>query len=600
MQPFDALTMRAVLAESQPLIINRKVDGVCQFGRDELILSFRAKSGASQFRLSAHPIYGRLSMVRTSTDRKTSGNEMRTSFATILKKALYGATLVGIEQLPGERIVDLIFSCLDEVGRATLKTLSAEIMGRHSNLIFWERSDQKIIAASHLVNSEMSRFRQIQPGLKYARPPGQERPSIFTLKKEEFSQRWSAFELTALDPPASLEDSLEKWLASNYSGLGKNLAGEIIEAVRKDAVGQSRQLMEERLWSCLERIQGDSQFKPAMRSDLSRYTVLDLADEAKASDQWLILPAVNDLVEQFYSAKEAGEVFRQTKERMLKEAQTEIEKLKTRWQAISQGRENGASLEKSKLCGDLILANLHTISSGQLELVCQNIFSEALEEIVIPLNNNLTASQNAQNYYRQFAKVRNRQRTAELAWQDTESRIEKAQEKLKAIETTSDIAGLRALNRGQSGPIPAKIKESPASQKRKKSRLLNVTSSDGWAIYVGRNRQENDLLLSKLSQPRDLWLHVLGHSGSHVLIKTPGSKNEPPQTTIREAAQLAARFSKVTGGAKVRVVYTEVRFVKRAANGKSGMVNYENEKTIEVDTAHPLPKIFKQLFSGRD
>src|SRR6516225_9912279 len=171
MQPFDALTMRAVLAESQPLIINRKVDGVYQFGRDELVLSFRAKGGATQFRLSAHPIYGRLSLVRTSTDRKTYGNEMRTAFATILKKALWGATLVGIEQLAGERVVDLIFSCLDEVGGASLKTLSAEIMGRHSNLVFWERNDQKIIAASHLVTNEMSRFRQIQPGLKYARPP---------------------------------------------------------------------------------------------------------------------------------------------------------------------------------------------------------------------------------------------------------------------------------------------------------------------------------------------------------------------------------------------------------------------------------------------
>ena len=172
---------------------------------------------------------------------------------------------------------------------------------------------------------------------------------------------------------------------------------------------------------------------------------------------------------------------------------------------------------------------------------------------------------------------------------------------MKAIESACDIAVLRTLNnRGQNAQVVSKAKESPTDKKKKKPRLLNVTSSDGWLIYVGRNRQENDLLLSKLSQPRDLWLHILGHSGSHVLIKMPGSKSDPPQTTIKEAAQLAARFSKVTSGGKVRVVYTEARFVKRAANGKSGMVNYENEKTIEIDTAHPLPKIFKQLFASRD
>ena len=51
-------------------------------------------------------------------------------------------------------------------------------------------------------------------------------------------------------------------------------------------------------------------------------------------------------------------------------------------------------------------------------------------------------------------------------------------------------------------------------------------------------------------------------------------------------------------GAKVRVIYTQARFVKRASNGKAGVVSYENEKTIEIDTAAALPKIMKQLFSS--
>ena len=118
MQPFDALTMRAVLKEAGPLLINKKVDGVYQFGRDEILLAFRAKSGDLQFRVSAHPVYGRLCLVRSSTDHKSPTSEIRSSFATILKKMLFGSTLVGLEQVPGERVLDMIFSCLDEVGGA--------------------------------------------------------------------------------------------------------------------------------------------------------------------------------------------------------------------------------------------------------------------------------------------------------------------------------------------------------------------------------------------------------------------------------------------------------------------------------------------------
>ena len=52
-----------------------------------------------------------------------------------------------------------------------------------------------------------------------------------------------------------------------------------------------------------------------------------------------------------------------------------------------------------------------------------------------------------------------------------------------------------------------------------RANFISATSSDGWKIFMGRNRIENDRLLSELAQPNDVWLHVLGQTGSHVLIK---------------------------------------------------------------------------------
>jgi predicted ribosome quality control (RQC) complex YloA/Tae2 family protein len=135
-------------------------------------------------------------------------------------------------------------------------------------------------------------------------------------------------------------------------------------------------------------------------------------------------------------------------------------------------------------------------------------------------------------------------------------------------------------------------------KKPQKSKILSMTSSDGWTVYVGRNRQENDHLLGRLAQPNDLWLHILGQGGAHVLIRVPASKQEPPLNTIKEAAQVAARLSKATTGAKVRVVYTQCKHVKKISKENPGVVRYENEKTLEVDTAAPMPKCMKQLFNS--
>ena len=171
-------------------------------------------------------------------------------------------------------------------------------------------------------------------------------------------------------------------------------------------------------------------------------------------------------------------------------------------------------------------------------------------------------------------------------------------DQLKRIEGAKDIFELRHLKENLTGRKAHEIAKPKAKAKKgNDSKILSVNSSDGWTIYVGRNRMENDYLLSRLAQPNDLWFHVLGQGGAHVLIRIPSSKQEPPMTTILEAAQIAARLSKASTGAKVRVVYTQCKHVRKLAKDKPGLVKYEQEKTVEVDTSQPMPKPMKQLFS---
>ncbi len=663
MQPFDALTIRAVLDEAKPLLLNRRVDRVFQLARDELLISLRSKSGMVHLLLSAHATYGRICLVKQApqgakNDRAPQNNS---NFALLLRKTLASATLVHIEQLPGERIVDFVFSSTDEVGTASHKVLTAEIMGRHSNLIFWDKTKEKIIAASHIVTKEMSRQREVAPGLTYKRPPGQERPNIFKLTRDDFASQWKSLKenfeqsaaavsiaqasvaespnasaggggtstKTSVAPAAAAPfTTVEQWLIHTFTGLGRNLSEELVlasEAKSPVAEALKDPASEEKIWSVVKLL-GEARltFKPAMKSDLSRFTVLSLMPELRATDTdadaadgahsaqglWKHFPAVNDLVDDYYAAVEAREQFQQLRERLRNELRSEDEKLNSRISVASQHVKNDEHLNDMKRSGDLVLANLGTIEPGQTELEVEDLYTGGSDKIKIKLNPNLTPSQNAQWFYRQFSKSRSRQKAAKLALDEAAKKQAVVETQMKQLENAQTNEELRALRELIIGRKPAAVMQQQQlnkggqqqhQQDKKKSgkpRMLSVTSSDGWTIYVGRNRHENDQLLSKLAQPNDIWLHILGSGGAHVLIRVPASKQEPPLTTLKEAAQIAARLSKGgTSGSKVRVVYTQVKHVKKLGKDKPGQVRYENEKTLEVDTSAPMPKCMKQLFS---
>jgi predicted ribosome quality control (RQC) complex YloA/Tae2 family protein len=617
MQPFDALTMRAALQEAKPLLLNRRVDKVYQLGRDEIILAFRLKTGPGHFLLSAQASFGRLCLIGTPNLPK-HGNPP--AFCQLLRKHLTSATIVDIQQMTGERVADFTFACTDELGTKSTKVLTAEVMGRHSNLIFWDKDTEKILGASHVVTAEMSRQREVAPNLKYVRPPKQDKANVFEVNREQFD---AAFAQIGTNPEVT---TLEHWLLTAFAGMGRHLADELIAAAELpgELPPATDTETRSRLWDKIAAMQQIQHYKPAMRTDLTRYTVLswwpELRDEAQAAD-WQRFPAVNDMIESYFRTLQQREQLQQLKDRIRSELKSETDKLETRLAAATKQLENTRDLETLKKFGDLILVNAQSVNPGQTELEVEDLYSEGAgngggTQISITINPNLSPAQNAQHYYRQFAKGRVRKQAASIAQTDAAARIDVIRQHMQALEEakgSEDLARLKeiVLDRGKrsdsqrlappptgpgqkqqrpqgGGPGPGGTGKGP--------RLMSTKSTDGWLIYIGRNRNENDLLLSKLGQPHDIWLHVQGQEGAHVLIKNP-NKQDPPQSTLREAAQLAARFSRISLGSKVRVIYTHCKYVRKLGKDKPGMVRYENEKTIEVDTSAPMPASLRRLFS---
>lgn len=108
-------------------------------------------------------------------------------------------------------------------------------------------------------------------------------------------------------------------------------------------------------------------------------------------------------------------------------------------------------------------------------------------------------------------------------------------------------------------------------------------TSTGWSVWAGRNNVENDLLSHRLAAQNDYWFHAHGYPGSHVVLRREGRKEEPSAQTLREAAGVAAYWSKGKTAKKVPVAYTLVKYVSKPRGGAPGQALMKREKSLMVE-----------------
>ncbi|MEO7994899.1 MAG: NFACT RNA binding domain-containing protein, partial [bacterium] len=103
--------------------------------------------------------------------------------------------------------------------------------------------------------------------------------------------------------------------------------------------------------------------------------------------------------------------------------------------------------------------------------------------------------------------------------------------------------------------------------------------------WVGGNATANEALW-RYGENEQLWLHVRGLPGSHVLIPWP--QGQIPSDALVEAARLAVSHSSVKEGTKIPVVFVQVRYLKKPPGTPPGMVTYTRERTLLVDGFNAL------------
>ena len=568
--PIDALFLTALTEELRPRALGCRVDKVQQPARDTVILNLRGPGGGGRLLLTASPNHPRIHF----TDIPQENPAQPPMFCMLLRKHLVGGKLTGISQPRMERLVDLAFDCTDEMGSPVQKHLILEIMGRNSNLIL-TGGDGRILDCLRRVDLEMSAERQVLPGLYYHEPPRQP-------KQEIFSQTpGSVLALLQSWPEGK---PLDQWLLETFGGLSPLLCREtafrLLGAL--DAPHpQDLPAVSSHLAAVLSGLETEPKTPVILEKEgrLWDFTCLPICQYGNFVRQQTA-EDFSTLLDRFYGRRDQQDRIQQ-KTQVLRKSLTNLRN-RTARKLENQRLELEKTHDREHLrrLGDILTANLHAIRRGQPQLVTTDFYDPEMREITIPLNPAISPQQNAARYYKDYQKAKTAEKvlTEQIAKGETElSYLQSVLEELSRAESERDVQEIR-----QELVDGGYVRDTQGKKRMKipPSRPMQFRSTEGFTIWVGRNNRQNDQLTLRQAAKTDIWLHAQKIHGSHVIIETNGA--QPSDETVTEAMMLAAYYSQARDGQNVPVDHTPVKFVKKPAGAKPGMVIYDHYQTGTV------------------
>ncbi|MGQ0548061.1 MAG: Rqc2 family fibronectin-binding protein [Armatimonadota bacterium] len=559
---FDSVALAAALAECRTLTGTRLVHAD-QIDAHSIALVLRGAPGTGPSRtllLSIHPQWGRMHL----TGRTKS--VQATPFLRQISSRLDGAVLRSIDAPLFERVVTLGFDGLEGACE-----LTAEIMGRRSNLIL--RAGGVILGAHKMVGGV--RGREILPQRPYV-PPALSRPDPTNIAADDLAgiaargpndrPAWrTVLEATSGIGPALAHEVCLRAGADPYRPLPGDGAGAVADALH--ALGDAV-----RAGQFTPMLYRDAEGTPAAYAAFPMRIYEGLAGEPASMSA-----AVEEVTER---AAEVGrlEAARQALNATVRGAARRVKRAQDAVADDMRAAEDAGRLREQ---GELILAYLNQVAPG-----AQTVDVPGFDgtPVSIPLDPSRSAVENAQAYFRRYARATAARRRLPRRQSELEAERAFLENVATAIAQADDADDLWEVEQDL---IAAGLRRRAEQSLRPRAASAGRTFdlAGGYRVRVGRSARENDHLTFEDSRPNDLWLHARGMPGAHVILSAEAGK--ATEAAIETAARIAAHYSTGRGATKVPVDVTPRRFVRRVHGGRPGQVVYTNERTINVAPGLP-------------
>ncbi len=563
----DGLSLYSAMNELNKRLAGGKIDKIQQTDKEELLLMVRSLGQTYRLLINASAADNRVQL----TELKKQAPSEAPMFCMLLRKRIAGGKIVRFEQERLDRVLKISIETYNDLGDLSVFALYCELMGKHSNIILVNEKGVIVDAIKH-VGLGMSSVRFVMPGLEYSAPPAQDKQDPSKASADDFSMAMCMVGM-----------SIAKALSNAFFGLSPAVAAQLV--ARYTNKTECTQLSEAEREELAERL---AAFYADMAQGKEKASaVLNALGETEAVYPFAIAgggiklyDSIGEALDGLYINSDRREWAKRHGASARKVLQNNIERCEKKLALYADALNSGEQMEKCRLYGELLTANLHSLKSGTDTAAVDNYYADPVERIAIPLDRQLTPGENAQRYYKKYQKLKAARDMAIVQREQTLSELnylEGQLDNLTKCTAENELSELIEELKEQ-----GYIKRDKGGKKKMKlaaSKPMHFVSSTGADIYVGKNNRQNDELTLRFASPNDIWMHAKNIPGSHVIVK---GASEQDTATMTEAALLAAYYSRARGSENVAVDYTPRKYVKKPAGAKPGMVIYTTNKTAYV------------------
>ena len=563
----DGLSLYSAMNELNKRLAGGKIDKIQQTDKEELLLMVRSLGQTYRLLINASAADNRVQL----TELKKQAPSEAPMFCMLLRKRIAGGKIVRFEQERLDRVLKISIETYNDLGDLSVFALYCELMGKHSNIILVNEKGVIVDAIKH-VGLGMSSVRFVMPGLEYSAPPAQDKQDPSKASADDFSMAMCMVGM-----------SIAKALSNAFFGLSPAVAAQLV--ARYTDKTECTQLSEAEREELAERL---AAFYADMAQGKEKASaVLNALGETEAVYPFAIAgggiklyDSIGEALDSLYINNDRREWAKRHGASARKVLQNNIERCEKKLALYADALNSEEQMEKCRLYGELLTANLHSLKSGTDTAAVDNYYADPVERIAIPLDRQLTPGENAQRYYKKYQKLKAARDMAIVQREQTLSELnylEGQLDNLTKCTAENELSELIEELKEQ-----GYIKRDKGGKKKMKlaaSKPMHFVSSTGADIYVGKNNRQNDELTLRFASPNDIWMHTKNIPGSHVIVK---GASEQDTATMTEAALLAAYYSRARGSENVAVDYTPRKYVKKPAGAKPGMVIYTTNKTAYV------------------
>ncbi|MCU0567253.1 MAG: NFACT family protein [Oculatellaceae cyanobacterium Prado106] len=565
MQPLDYTTLIATCAELKAEWLPARLEQVYQRDRYTLAIALRTLNQRGWLTVSWHPQAARICL----GDAPPRTPDTFT-FSQQLVHQVGNLALVNLEPIaPWERVVDFQFA--RRPGDPILWHLFVEIMGNYSNAIL-TAADLSVVTAAYQVGQQQSSVRSIQTGQAYEPPPRSlnAAPSL-----AESLESWQ--ERVSLVPGA-----LKRNLLQNYRGLSSALVAGMTQAAGLEAEMMSDRLTPSDWQRLFERWQewlkqvDQLAFQPGWIAQ--GYTVTGWG-MVKPGD------SLQEILNRYYSDQLNQQDFVQLRHQIQQRLSNLLKKLNRKAEDFRQRLQQSDQADLPREQADLLMAYLHEWQPGFKQITLNDFATNA--PVVIPLDPEKNAVQNAQTLYKRHQKLKRSRAALEPLLNEAQAEVdylEQVQVAIAQLETYRTAEDLLSLIEIRDELVQQNYLDDPDQRYRNanpspSTHFLRFQAPSGYEVLIGRNNRQNDELTFRMAGDYDLWFHTQEIPGSHVLLRLePGAA--PEDTDLQFTADLAAYYSRARQSDQVPVIYTTPKFVYKPKGAKPGIAIYKQETVI--------------------